>query len=660
MDFIFTFPVSSDVATTENIDISLYDKGCRYNEGEPPIELLKGMSEIILFPDLSAESTAAMVVTRLEVTLGSNGMNVASMLREYPSLWDEEKSQIKFCFRFSLTTTGIEVNFVETVVTLDVTLDGVGFKIDDAAVQPKEKIESISRVSYDVKAYLCDGRYRPLEDEITGVVEKLHEYCDENGDVQTYSTFTETTTTTEGEVYEQELSNSQKAQKEKITYPQGSVVRVCIRPDDTALGQVSMRAINKLYFEGTVTPGAARNIIPVAPTTEMGDGFFKQYAVEEGTTTISSGLSVMSCDTNRMEGRDDVVVCAIDTMLVAAFYWRQPGVSATVGAYGTAALKFGTSDSGNPSRERGLGSTAAVRGEQPAEVRPHEQRKTGLLESFWNMTRPDVDYADMNESGGGFDFNLEYILSDGITSDMIQLEVWKKSCQQTGEEPLMMYTSTSQSTSDLLEMSSTDAYETGYGYGTQMVTVNGQWKRENPDFAPTLVKSEYYKESADGFLVQISLCVRYQLHTKPCKGDIEVNFLETPVIINIDMKAGIEFGVGFSLISDEDECLEKLQRMSSGGLDDLYSSGIFWSPGAKSGDPSMPLGPPISALGSGKQLGSSTYGASPYSKTKSQYGGNSNYMGRRASAHTIYSNQIGSTSWWTAVGAMIYLVLSLI
>jgi len=94
--------------------------------------------------------------------------------------------------------------------------------------------------------------------------------------------------------------------------------------------------------------------------------------------------------------------------------------------------------------------------------------------------------------------------------------------------------------------------------------------------------------------------VRYQLHTKESSGGIEVNFLETPVIINIDLKAGMSFGFTVGLVPEGDKCIEELQKMSGGGLDRL-----FWSPGTNSADPSMPLGPPLSGLSSSR-YGSST------------------------------------------------------
>jgi uncharacterized membrane protein YgcG len=683
LDFVFVFPISRDVATDDNIDIRIYDKGCKYNDGESPVELTTGTSEELVFPASMATSTAPTVMTSLEVTLGNSRMNVASMLQEYPSLWNEEQSQISFCLRFSLMTEDIEVNFLETVVVLGVTLVGVGFRIDEAAVEPKEKIETISRVSYEVMAYLCDGRYRPLRDEMTGLIEQLYEVCDgETGEIQTVTETTTTTTVNEGQVYEQELSEAQKVEQENITYPQGSVVRVCIRPDDTVLGQVSMRTIKQLVFEGTVVPQIAESIIAVAPTTYLDKvkGIYTQVAVEDGDTNASSGLSYMSCENDRMEGRPDVVVCAVDTILVAAFYWRTPGIVASVIAKGIAVLKFGASDDeveANRGREKTLRRTDVVGGnndeqlpllEQPElEVERRQAQEAVSLEKYWNMARPKVDYSGIDEPGGGFDFNMEYKLSDAIAEEMIHMEVWKKSCQQIGMEPELEYSTEKQSVSDLLEMTSTTAYETGDGSGSQTVIVSGRWKREDSDFAPMLTKSEYYKENSDGTLVQISLCVRYQLHTKKSDGGIEVNFLETPVIVNIDLKAGIDWGLGFTLVSNEDQCLDELlgglQTMSGGkgGLDNLYSSGLYWAPGGQSADPTMPMGPSMHGLpssygGYSSSSSSSSYGSASYSGggASSSWSSDNSYKLKRSSANAFKHSL---TITMTMIGVFIFFLL---
>jgi hypothetical protein len=688
LDFAFAFPVSRDVATYDNIDIHIYNRGCRYNDGEGPVEIFKGVTDEIVFPASMATSTAPTVMTSLQVSLGNSGMNLASMIQEYPSLWNEFYSQFSFCIRFSLVTDDIEVNFLETVVILDVTLDGVGFRVDEFAVEPKERREKLSRVSYDVTAYLCDGRYRPLRDDMTGLIDQLYEICDgETGEIQTVTeTTTTNTTVNEGQVYEQELSKAQKVEKDKVVYMQGSVVRVCIRPDDTVLGQVSMRTIKQMVFEGTVVPQIFDDINAAAPTTYLDKDklIYTQVAVEDGDTAVATGLSAMSCENERIEGRPNVVVCAVDTILVAAFYWRTPGIAATVIAKGVADLKFGADDDEvevNRGREKSLRRTEAMGGhnEQQQQQQHHLHQPPGLelerrrtqyygssLYHYWSISNPTVAFSAIDEPGGGFDFNLEYTLSDGIAENMIHLEVWKKSCQQIETKPELEYTPDMQTDSDLLEMTSTTAYSTGAystgdGRGSQTIIVSGRWKREDPNFARMLKRSEYYTENSDGDFVQISLCVRYELHTSPSTDDtIEVNFLETPVIVNIDLKAGIDYGVGFTLVSNEDTCLDELlsglQAMSGGneGLDNLYTSGLYWAPGGQSADLDMPLGPSTLGLPSSYSSTSSLGGGA-----SSSWSSDSSYKLKKASANTS-KHSYTITMTMTMIGMLIFFLLSCI
>jgi hypothetical protein len=643
LDFLFEYPIAKSVATPDNVDISLYDQGCKYNDGDPPVELLKGTTE-----DVSFQGTTDTVIAGADVTLGNSEMNVAGLLNEYPTLWDEEKSRITFCVRFSLMTEDIEVNFLETLVVVDVVLE-VSFTVLGISVAPKEKITSSTRVLYEVKAYLCGGKYQPLlgYEEIT----TISEVCDpETGEYTTIETTT--TKTNSSGVTEGTLSDAQKeAQKEGekgINYPQGSVIRVCIRPDDTALGQVTMRIVDSLVFEGTYNNQIAPYLSPVAPTTSMGDGIYTQVAVKNGSTDVSRWLSAMSCDTGRLEGRPDVVVCAVDTILVSDFYWRVPGTASTVRVWGLAELKFGSI--GGPSRQRGLERIGTHDDQQ---LHPKERNTQAALDTVWNMTRPNVDYSAMNDLGGGFDFDMSYVVSDAISSEMVRVEVWDKSCQQNGLAPMISYSSSSTTSSDLLELLVSEAYETGDGSGFQTVTVNARWKRDESDFILKLQDSNFYKENSDGSLIQVSMCVRYQLHTGSTQGGVEVNFLETPVVINIDMTAGITFNAEFELVSNQDDCLQDLQTL--GGINDKYGNALIWSPGGTSADPSMPLGP--SSFRSGYSSSSYSYGsASSYS---SKNGDNAFFSSARAASHNAMAGH-RNVVWTTAMGMMVFLVFSVL
>ena len=65
-------------------------------------------------------------------------------------------AQVVFCVRFGLYTDGFaeEVNFLETVITLDVDLSD-GFEIASIAVEPKDKLVRTAAQAYQVEGYVC-------------------------------------------------------------------------------------------------------------------------------------------------------------------------------------------------------------------------------------------------------------------------------------------------------------------------------------------------------------------------------------------------------------------------------------------------------------------------------------------------------------------------
>ena len=123
---------------------------------------------------------------------------------------------ISFCVRFSLKTGGssaIEVNFLESLVTLNVDLSS-GFSIAAVTVAPKNKLQKTANQVYQVEGFLCDN------------------------------------TNTE-------LSAAQKT----ATRNQGAVLRVCVRPDTQARTDgIKMRSIDSFtWTRDTVTQAAVTN-----------------------------------------------------------------------------------------------------------------------------------------------------------------------------------------------------------------------------------------------------------------------------------------------------------------------------------------------------------------------------------------------------------------
>jgi hypothetical protein len=115
-------------------------------------------------------------------------------------------AEIRFCVRFELHTpkylaTIVEVNFLETIVTLSVDLSD-GFEIGSIAVEPKDRLVRTANQVYRVRGYQC------------GV----------------------------GEV---ELTDAEKA----ATRVQGSVIKVCVTPDEEATADgIYMRSIDSFSF----------------------------------------------------------------------------------------------------------------------------------------------------------------------------------------------------------------------------------------------------------------------------------------------------------------------------------------------------------------------------------------------------------------------------
>merc|ERR1711907_31991 len=76
-------------------------------------------------------------------------------------------AQIVFCVRFGLNTLGdspVEVNFLESVVTLNVDLSA-GFSIDDINVTPKDQLINTAAQAYTGEGYMCNpGTDTPVDD----------------------------------------------------------------------------------------------------------------------------------------------------------------------------------------------------------------------------------------------------------------------------------------------------------------------------------------------------------------------------------------------------------------------------------------------------------------------------------------------------------------
>jgi hypothetical protein len=142
----------------------------------------------------------------ITIQLDSNSISQNSNIYSEDTTMGAVTAEIRFCVRFELHTpssldTPVEVNFLETIVTLTVDLSD-GFEIGSIAVEPKDRLVRTANQVYRVRAYQC-------------------------GD---------------GEV---ELTQAQK----DGTRVQGSVIKVCVTPDEDAVNDgIFMRSIDSFSF----------------------------------------------------------------------------------------------------------------------------------------------------------------------------------------------------------------------------------------------------------------------------------------------------------------------------------------------------------------------------------------------------------------------------
>eukprot|EP00529_Nitzschia_sp_RCC80_P024676 CAMPEP_0113450954 /NCGR_PEP_ID=MMETSP0014_2-20120614/6094_1 /TAXON_ID=2857 /ORGANISM="Nitzschia sp." /LENGTH=441 /DNA_ID=CAMNT_0000342305 /DNA_START=129 /DNA_END=1454 /DNA_ORIENTATION=- /assembly_acc=CAM_ASM_000159 len=155
-------------------------------------------------------------------------------------------AQVRFCVRYSLYTGGtgatvgngdVEVNFLETIVTLDVDLSD-GFTVDSIAVAPRDRLVRTAAQSYTCEGYFCD------QDEV-----KL------------------------------------SAQALAATRNQGAAIRVCVIPQEDARNDgVYMRRIDSFTWTRT------------APTTITQPAVESSAAAANGLTTLRCEAGDLICN----------------------------------------------------------------------------------------------------------------------------------------------------------------------------------------------------------------------------------------------------------------------------------------------------------------------------------------------------------------------------
>ena len=147
----------SDFVLDTMTDYSIWDVGCE--EGGYPlssdlINVIKSTQ-----PDF-VQNEAGTGNRMIELDLELNGEEIANEPRIFTDVYIDGKAKaiVEFCVRFKLTTPegGVEVNFLESLVTLYVDLTD-GFSIGNLIVSPKIVAEETANQGYEVDAFFCNS-----------------------------------------------------------------------------------------------------------------------------------------------------------------------------------------------------------------------------------------------------------------------------------------------------------------------------------------------------------------------------------------------------------------------------------------------------------------------------------------------------------------------
>ena len=161
----------------------------------------------------------------VNITIDSETISENSLLYSEDTTGSQVSAEIRFCVRFGLHTksaTSVEVNFLETLVTLNVDLTD-GFQIGSIAVEPRDRLVRTANQVYLVEAYRCTTA------EEDGLPVK---------------------------------------ESDETAINQGTVVRVCVMPDEDARADgITMRSVDDFTwsrsFPNTVNQPAivGRNVV---------------------------------------------------------------------------------------------------------------------------------------------------------------------------------------------------------------------------------------------------------------------------------------------------------------------------------------------------------------------------------------------------------------
>jgi hypothetical protein len=142
---------------------SVYDDGCKEDGVEILANTTSGIASIV--PDLDQLTSAAGTGHFMDREAVVNITIDPEAIAQNDILYTEDTSgfqvtaEIRFCVRFGLHTTSatsVEVNFLETLVTLNVDLTD-GFEIGSISVEPRDRLVRTANQVYLVVGYRCDA-----------------------------------------------------------------------------------------------------------------------------------------------------------------------------------------------------------------------------------------------------------------------------------------------------------------------------------------------------------------------------------------------------------------------------------------------------------------------------------------------------------------------
>jgi hypothetical protein len=148
--------VSDFVSETNPGDMAkfvIFDDGCKDTGSETNANSTSGLTTIT--PDGFAMDRTAFVT----ITIDAEAISSNSLIYSEDTSGLQVTAEIRFCVRFSLHTksaTSVEVNFLETLVTLNVDLTA-GFEIGSIAVEPRDRLVRTANQVYLLLGFHCDS-----------------------------------------------------------------------------------------------------------------------------------------------------------------------------------------------------------------------------------------------------------------------------------------------------------------------------------------------------------------------------------------------------------------------------------------------------------------------------------------------------------------------